>query len=120
MLSLQLSLSRKNFGDDGVGPEDINERPLRKLIVIQEFTDEFDPIKPWHLEFVFLPTFNQVAQKDQIIIFGLATFRLGQKSFDSSPGSIKVLGITNRARWKRIHESPIFDVIRTTARCLSY
>jgi len=74
VLSLQLSLSRKNFGDYGIGTEDVDKRPLRQLIVIQQFSDKFDPIQQWHLDVVVLPTFHQVAQEGQIIIFGLATF----------------------------------------------
>lgn len=62
---------------------------------------------------VVFPTFNQVTQQRQIIVFGLTAPRFGRKRFVLRPGSIKVVVITNWARWKRTDELPILGLSRT-------
>ncbi len=75
MFALQFSLSRENFGNDGIRTEDVHESPLRKSVFIEQLSDKLDAAECWHLDMLCFPVLYQVTQQAQVVVFGMTAPR---------------------------------------------
>jgi len=114
MFALQLPFPGEDLGDDRIRAKDACQIMLPKVPILEESSDESDPVYLGNFYVLGFPLLHHVAEKHQIIVLRGSPSRLRKELINSGDSFGQLLLLVNRPWSKRGHQSLVRSPISTT------